>query len=106
MNLLGLVIIATGLVFLIYSVIWRNKVNIYNRDDKYVITNMQQFLILQLWISVINSVILIILGFTIITGSLPNIYGVASPLLFHLINYITIIIGRKKQYIKIDGEFH
>lgn len=106
MNSLGLVIIATGLIFLIYSVIWRNKVNIYNGSDKYVVTNMQQFLILQLWISVLNSVFLIVLGFIVIIGNLLNIYVVTSPLLFHFINYITIIIGRKKQYIKIDGEFH
>ena len=99
MNILGLVPIALGIIFLIYSVIYKNKIGI-NRSDKFIIVNKEKLLTLQLYCSIFNSVCMIIVGIIVILYNLPNIYVVAYGLIFTFINYLVIPIGKNKQYIK------
>jgi hypothetical protein len=100
LNTLGVFMISVGIVFLVYSVITRKKVNIYNRGDSKIILNEHKFLRLQLYISILNSAYLIVFGFIVIEYNLINVYIALSPLLFHFINYLVILIGKAKQYIR------
>lgn len=99
MNLLGLLIIATAVIFLIYSIINKNKVSI-SFSDIYIILYEERFLSLQLYCSILNSACMIIFGIIIIKYKLNSPYITLYPLLFHFINYTKIPIGRVKHYIK------
>ena len=99
LNIPGLIVITTGLIFLIYSVTHKNKINI-NRIHRFIIVDKENFLKLQLRCSIFNSACMIIFGIIVIVYNLPNIYIIAYPLLFQFINYIIMPIGRVKHYIK------
>lgn len=92
-------IIATAVIFLIYSIIRKNKVRI-NFRDIFIIINEDKFLGLQLHCSILNSTCMIILGIIVIVYNLHSPYILLYPLLYHFMNYIKIPIGRMKQYIK------
>lgn len=100
MNIVGLGVIILAVGFLIESIIFKNKVNIYNRSDKFIIVNKQEFLKLQLNISILNSMCMSIFGIIVIIYNLPYSYIVAYPFLFHFINYMIRPISRSKQYIE------
>lgn len=100
MNIPGFILIVAGLIFAIYSIIFKNKINFYNKNGKFVLVNKQKFLNLQLYISVINSACMIIFGIIVVKYNLSTIYIVAYPSLFHFINYIIRPISRNKKYIK------
>lgn len=99
MNIPGLILIVIGIIFLIYSIIYKNKINI-NRSDKFIIINKQKLLTLQLYCSIFNSVCMIIWGTIIIIYDLSNIYALPYGFIFLFIDYIIILIARIKQYIK------
>lgn len=101
MNILGLVVIIAGIMFLTYSIISKNKINIYNRRDNLSIKNERKFLKLQLYFSVLNSVYLITYGLVILIYDLDNLYIVLSPLIFHFINYLIRLIGKSQGYIEL-----
>lgn len=100
LNLVGLVLVLSGLTFLIYSVICKDKVNIYNRSDNLIIVDRQKFLLLQFYFSILNSICMSIFGIIVIIYNLSDIYVIAYPLLFHIINYIIKLVAKSKQYIK------
>jgi len=100
MNKLGLGIIIIGIIYLLYSILFKNKVNIYNKKSYYVVLDKHKFLKLQLYISIINSVCAILFGLVAYIYNLSNSYILLYPLVFHLINYVTILIGKRRQYIK------
>jgi O-antigen/teichoic acid export membrane protein len=99
LNVFGLFIIAAAVIFLIYSIINKNKVRI-SFSDIYIIINEKRFLSLQLYCSILNSACMIIFGIIVNIYKLNSPYIILYPLLFHFINYIKIPIGRVKQYIK------
>lgn len=101
MNILGLVMIILGIIFLIYSIISKDKINIYNRRDNLSILNERKFLKLQLYFSVLSSVYLITFGLAVIIYNLDNLYVLLSPLIFRFINYMVILVSKAKQYIKL-----
>lgn len=99
MNIPGFILIVIGIIFLIHSVIYKNKIGI-NRSNKFIIVDKQKLLNLQLYCSILNSAYMVILGVVVIRYNLPNIYVVAYGLIFTFINYIVIPIARGKNYIK------
>ncbi|NFC04841.1 hypothetical protein EXN00_05970 [Clostridium botulinum] len=99
MNIPGLILIVIGIIFLIHSVIYKNKIGI-NRSNKFIIVNKQKLLNLQLYCSILNSACMVIWGVVVIRYNLPNIYVAAYGLIFTFINYIVIPIARGKNYIK------
>ena len=92
----GVWLLVIGILFLIYSVIYKNKIMI-NRSDKLIIVNKQKLLTLQLYCSIFNSVCMIIWG---IVAIICNLYIISYGFIFIFINYIIIPIGKAKQYIK------
>jgi O-antigen/teichoic acid export membrane protein len=101
LNIIGLTVIATAIIFLIYSIIRKNKVRV-KFSDRFIIINEQKFLRLQLYCSILNSTCMIIFGIIIIADYIPSLYIISYPLLFHFINYLIIPIGRNKQYIRYN----
>lgn len=100
MNIVGSALIVLGIIFLIYSIMSKNKVNIYNRHNNLIIINKHKFLKLQLYFSIFTSVCVIAWGLIIGLYNLPNIYILLSPLLFPVMNSIIYPISRIKGYIK------
>lgn len=100
MKAFAIVLIIFGIGFLIYSIVSRNKLNIYNRSDKFTVINEKGILKLQLYISIINSFLLIFFGAIVILYELQNPILVGYPLVFHLINYIVILLSRHRDYIE------
>jgi len=99
LNVPGLSLIVVGIIFLIYSIIDKNKISI-NKSDKFIIVNKQKLLTLQLYCSVFNSVCMIILGIIVFMYNLSNMYVLAYGFIFTFINYLVIPLGKTKQYIK------
>lgn len=99
LNIVGMVIIATAFIFLIYSIIRKNIVRV-KYTNTFIIINEPKFLKLQLYGSILNSVYMIIFGLIIVVFKIPSIYIILYPLLFHLIDYLIIPVGKTKQYIK------
>jgi len=102
LNIVGSALIVLGIIFLIYSIMSKNKVNIYNRRNNLIVINKHKFLKLQLYFSIFTSVCVIAWGLIIGLYNLPNIYILLSPLLFPFMNSIINPISRIKGYIKYD----
>lgn len=91
-----------GVIYLIYSLLFRNKVTVYNKRSGMVIVNKEKFLKIQLYFSIINSVVMITIGAVVTVLNVVNTNIVLIPLLFHLINYLLIFIAKKKGYIQYN----
>ncbi len=98
----SLIVIFSGILFLIYSLSCKNKVNYYNRyyeNFTFIIVDKEKFLKLQLYISIFNSACMIAFGIILTIYDLPYIYLTSYPILFHFINYMIQPVGRSKGYI-------
>lgn len=100
MNWPGLVIILTGILYLIYSVIFRKKTTIYSADVEIIKGKEDEYFKLRLYLSVLNAFILIGVGIIEFIYDLDSIYIVSTPLIFYLINFIINVISKKEGYIK------
>ncbi len=100
MNIPGIILILIGIVFLIYSIISRNEINI-NKIDKFNIKDIDKLLNLQFTANIINSLIMICLGFIIVIYNFSNLYVIFYAFIFVLINYIITPIAVKKGYIEV-----
>jgi hypothetical protein len=98
----NILICILGLVYLIYSFLFRNNVTVYNKTKVKVLLNKEKYLKLQFYFALINSIVMIIIG--VITTMLNVITSaiVLVPMLFHLINYVFIFSVRKKGYIQYN----
>jgi hypothetical protein len=103
MNWIGTVLVLTGMVFLIYSVLYRNKVNMYSRryskKSEMKLIKEAEFLRLQLYFSIFNSIFQIIFGVLIILFNLSSLLIFAGVLLFDFINFLLIIESKRKGYV-------
>jgi len=77
-------------------------VTIYNRSDRMIVLNQERFLKLQLYFSIVNSILMIIIGLIITMFNLGITYVMASVMLFHTINYLLRIVAKSKKYIKVN----
>jgi len=89
-----------GVIYLIYSIIFRNKVTLYFRGVEIHEEEEEKYLKLQLYISVFNSLMAIGMGIIIIMCNINPMYLIAIPLIFHCINYGMKLIARLNGYIK------
>lgn len=102
MNWGGLVIVAFGVIYLCYSILSRNKVTIYNRKENMIIIKKEEFLKLQLYFSIINSLYLIIIGLIAVLSNINAMRILTLMLLFHLVNYLLKVISKRKGFIKYN----
>ncbi|EQB86285.1 hypothetical protein J2Z44_002469 [Clostridium punense] len=91
-----------GLMYLVYAIIFRNKVTLYNRRNDMVVLNKERYFKLQLYFSIVNSLWMIIVGIIIARENLitPNIFLIPIP--FHIINLISTLVARALGYIDYD----
>lgn len=99
MRLPGLIIILIGIIYLIYSILFRNKVTIYHESNKMIILNEKGYLRLQLYFSMIAFLYFVITGIIVLITNVNISYIVLSVLIFHFINCLLIIISKKLGYI-------
>lgn len=99
MNWAGIVISLFGMLYLLYSVVNRKKVTIYNRSVEVINGKEADFLRLQLFFSVLNSIVLMLAGFILISFEISTLVIVVVPLIFHMVNLFLKIICEKKGYI-------
>lgn len=100
MNWVGSVISLFGMVYLLYSIVNRKKVTIYNRSVEIINGKEADFLRLQLPFSILNSIVLILSGFILISFEISALVIVVVPLIFHIVNLFLKIISRQKGYIR------
>lgn len=100
LNWLGIFLIAFGIFYLIYSIKFRNKPTLYFRDIKMVKGKEVKFLRIQLYFSILNSFIFIVIGIIAAKNDLDSFYVVITPLFLHLINFVIKTISRRKGYIE------
>jgi len=103
MNWFGISLVLIGVIYLIYSVLFRNKVNYYNRRfsrrNKMTIIKSSEFLRLQLNFSILNSILYIVSGVLIIIFNLDNLFIIVVAILFSLINFLLVVKSKMKGYV-------
>lgn len=100
LNSLGLFIIVVGIIYLIYSIVFRNKKTIYFKNIKISKGRKDEYLKLQLYFALLNSLILIIIGSIIVGYNLNSPFIYLVPILNHIVNFIMNQVGKKKGYIE------
>lgn len=95
---LGLIVI--GLLFLVYSIHTKNKLNYYNSYRVKELRNKEGFYSLQWKFALLNVIVLIGVGIYAHIFAPPFRYVVLVVIVFHGINYVPIIIGKRLGYIK------
>jgi len=93
-------LILTGISYLIYSIIFRNKVTFYFKNIKIIEGKEQKYFKLQLYSAVLNSLIIASTGIVLIIIKLDIPHYLLMPLLVHLINFVIKSISEEKGYIE------
>lgn len=99
MNFLGITPVLIGVIYLIYSILCRDRLTYFSRKSKMILIKLNEFLKLQLKFSILNSIYFIIYGLLITIFNLNNIFIIVGLLGFHFINFLLIGEGKKKGYI-------
>jgi hypothetical protein len=103
MNWISISPVVIGVIYLIYSILRRDKINYYSRRYcrriKMSIIKPSEFFRLQLKFSILNSIYLIIIGIIITIFNIPIMFIIVGLMTFHFINFLTIAEGKKKGYI-------
>ncbi|QNO16530.1 hypothetical protein HYG86_17995 [Alkalicella caledoniensis] len=103
MNPFGVFLIVFGITYLTYSIIFRNKVTIYFKNIKVVKGKEDKYFKMQLFFSILNSSISLIIGGMMVLSSYSSSYSIYMPLiplLFYLVNFIMKQLGKAKGYIR------
>lgn len=100
MNGLGIFAIILGIFYLIYSIRFRNKPTAYFRDIKMVKGKEAKYLKIQLYFSILTSLIFIAVGIIVAKNDLDSFYVVITPLFLHLNNFLIEMISRRKGYVE------
>lgn len=95
-----------GIVYLIYSVLCRNKVTYFSRGfyrtSEMKVIKLDEFLGLQLKVAIFNSIYLIIYGILMVRFNLNDlnpVFFILGYIGFQLINFLLIIRSRNMGYI-------
>ncbi|MVX64992.1 hypothetical protein GKZ28_14965 [Clostridium chromiireducens] len=103
MNLNGILPVLTGVIYLIYSVLVRDKVNYKNRRfsrrNEMTIIKLNEFLRLQLNFSVLSSICCMISGMLIIIFNLNDLFILVVPIVFGLMDFLLVVKSKMKGYV-------
>mgnify|MGYP001590258184 FL=1 len=103
MNWIGVLPVLMGVIYLIYSVLFRDKVNYYNRRfsrrNKMTIIKLSEFLRLQLNFSILNSICCIISGMLIIIFNLNSLFILVVAIVFSLMDFLLVVKSKMKGYV-------
>ena len=98
----NIVICILGIIYGVYSIIFRNKVTFYYTSYGVVLLNKEAFLKLQLYFSIINSIFLIISGLIITILNLNMNFVWPTVIIFGLINSLFRVVAKRKKYIQFN----
>ncbi len=96
---LGYLLILISVIYCIYINSSKTNINIYLKGFIIDVKKKEKYFNLQFWIGMINSIFLMCAGVVIIRMHYGSIFAAGVVLIFHLINYLVIIISKKKGYI-------
>lgn len=97
---LGVTLAIIGLLYLMYSIIFRKKTTFYFKNIKVLKDKKTKYLKLQLYFAILNSLILIVIGSIIIIHNLKSPLVFLVPILFHIVNIIMKKLSNRKGYIE------
>lgn len=100
MNPIGVGFIIGGVLLMIYSIISKDKVNIYNNRKVKNVIDEKGFLKLQFCGTFLNGILVIVLGCIIVYYDITSFYIVLIPLTTSVISYFTRLTGKNKNYIQ------
>lgn len=101
-NWMGFGLVIIGVYYLIYCVQSKDKVSFYNRSYKNHILKLAEFLKLQLYFAVIDSLFIIIFGAVLLIYNFNYKIALFSPLIFNITNEVLKLISKRKGYIKYN----
>lgn len=103
MNWNGILAVLTGVIYVIYSVLVRDKVNCKNRRfsrrNEMTIIKLNEFLRLQLNFSVLSSICCMISGMLIIIFNLNDLFILVVPIVFSLMDFLLLVKSKMKGYV-------
>ena len=103
MNWVGVLSVLTGVIYLIYSVLVRDKVNYKNRrfsrKNEMTIIKLNEFLKLQLNFSVLSSIFCIISGMLIMIFNLNDLFILVVPIVFGLMDFLVVVKSKMNGYV-------
>lgn len=92
-------LIALGIIYIIYSVINKDKIFINNKEN-YIILDKEKLQNLQLFTNILSSLILIGFGIFKIIYEFKDYYILISAFIYILLNYLMVPIGLKNNILK------
>lgn len=95
----SIILIVLGIIYIIYSVINKEKIFINNKDN-YIILDKIKFQKLQLFTNILSSVILIGFGIFKIIYEFNDYYILISAFIYILLNSLIVPIALKNNIIK------
>ncbi|MBL4930384.1 hypothetical protein [Clostridium paridis] len=103
MNWLGMILIGLGLIYLLYSLLNKSKINYYfkgyiKRNEMKIIKPIEYFK-LQLSFSIFNALVFIACGVLISIFAPNDIFFIVALVPFHFINLLLMIESKKRGYI-------
>lgn len=103
MNWVGVLSVLTGVIYLIYSVLVRDKVNYKNRrfsrKNEMTIIKLNEFLKLQLNFSILSSIFCIISGILIMIFNLNDLFIIVVPIVFGLMDFLIVVKSKMNGYV-------
>lgn len=97
---MGVFLIGLGVLYLAYIMVSRDKKSIYFKNVVIIEGKEQEYLSLQLSVSILNGILLIVAGLVYFQYDLPTFYFTTVPLIFHLNNFIAKLVGHRKGYLE------
>lgn len=97
---MGIILIVSGVLYLGYAFLTRNRKSIYFFT---VVINEgmeAEYFNLQLYVSVLNGILLIMSGLIDFQYDMPSFYFTSVPLIVHLNNFIAKLIGHRMGYLE------
>ena len=96
---LGFLVIFMGMIYLIYSILRKGKVTVYNRNSRMTILEKEKYLKFKLQVAILNGIVAITWGTIMIIFKADGLYAVLYPLSFHCINGMFHVIIKNKKYV-------
>lgn len=101
---MGYILIIMGFLYGIYTYLCKHKINVYVKSFIDKITNEKGYFRIQFWVSIFNSLFLVLAGISILVMNLETYYLFGSIIIFHIINFAIVIISSKMKYIDRRSE--
>ncbi len=100
---LAYLIIIVGVIYCIYTVYARRKVNVYIKKYVGEILDEDNFYLVQFVIGILNSMMLIAFGIFVLTFHKEVFYLFLSLIIFHLLIFSIVLVCSQLKFIKVSS---